>query len=62
MANLSPTHEETMAELEVVKEELRLNYLDNPQGKMRFLLHLTEPLHARDRVGTYGSQHLAEVV
>lgn len=39
MANLSPTYEETMAELEVVKEELRLNYLDNPQGKMRFLLH-----------------------
>ena len=33
MANLSPTHEETLAELEVVKEELRLNYLDNPQDR-----------------------------
>ncbi|MGB3975113.1 MAG: pitrilysin family protein [bacterium] len=39
MANLCPSPEETMSELEVVKEELRLNYLDNPQGRMRFLLH-----------------------
>jgi len=30
--------------------------------KLRFFPELTEPLHGRDRVGTYGSQHLAEVV
>lgn len=39
MAHLNPTPEETAAELEVVKEELRLNYLDNPTGRMRFELH-----------------------
>jgi zinc protease len=39
MAHLNPTPEETASELEVVKEELRMNYLDNPQGKLRFELY-----------------------
>lgn len=39
MANLCPSPEETLSELEVVKEELRKSYVDNPQGRMRFLLH-----------------------
>lgn len=39
MGHLCPTPEETAAELEVVKEELRLNYLDNPSGQMRFALY-----------------------
>ena len=39
MAHLNPTPEETAAELDVVKEELRLNYLDNPTGRIRFELH-----------------------
>jgi S-adenosylmethionine-diacylglycerol 3-amino-3-carboxypropyl transferase len=30
-------------------------------AKLRFFPELTEPLHRRDRVGTYGSLHLAEV-
>jgi S-adenosylmethionine-diacylglycerol 3-amino-3-carboxypropyl transferase len=29
--------------------------------KLRFFPELTAPLHERDRVGTYGSLHLAEV-
>ena len=39
MANLCPTPEESASELDVVIEELRLNYLDNPQGRMRFELY-----------------------
>ncbi len=35
---------------------------DRARFRLRFFPDLTEPLHARDRVGTYGSQHLAEVV
>ncbi len=31
------------------------------QTRLNFFPELTEPLHARDRVGTYGSLHLAEV-
>lgn len=31
------------------------------RGRLRFFPELTEPLHATDRVGTYGSQHLAVV-
>lgn len=30
-------------------------------GRLRFFPEITEPLHAADRVGTYGSQHLAVV-
>jgi len=30
-------------------------------AKLRFFPELTQPLHQRDRVGTYGSLHLAEV-
>ncbi|EMG37914.1 S-adenosylmethionine:diacylglycerol 3-amino-3-carboxypropyl transferase [Desulfocurvibacter africanus PCS] len=32
------------------------------RARLRFFPELTEPLHDRDRVGTYGSQHLAEVL
>ncbi|MBN1552948.1 insulinase family protein, partial [bacterium] len=39
MANLQPTPEEAAKELEVVKEELRLNYLDDPEGRLRFELY-----------------------
>ena len=35
---------------------------DRARCRLRFFPDRTEPLHARDRVGTYGSQHLAEVV
>jgi len=38
MANLQPTREEAGKELEVVQEELRLNYLDDPNGRLRFEL------------------------
>ena len=31
-------------------------------SRVRFFPHLTQPLHQTDRVGTYGSLHLAEVV
>uniref|UniRef100_I2Q5J7 S-adenosylmethionine:diacylglycerol 3-amino-3-carboxypropyl transferase n=1 Tax=Desulfovibrio sp. U5L TaxID=596152 RepID=I2Q5J7_9BACT len=31
------------------------------RSRLRFFPELTEPLHAADRVGTYGSQHLAVV-
>jgi S-adenosylmethionine-diacylglycerol 3-amino-3-carboxypropyl transferase len=31
------------------------------RGRLRFFPEITEPLHATDRVGTYGSQHLAVV-
>lgn len=34
---------------------------DAARNRLRFLPELTEPLHAADRVGTYGSQHLAVV-
>ncbi len=34
---------------------------DAIQTRLRFHPHLTEPLHRKDRVGTYGSLHLAEV-
>ena len=41
---------------------LDVSFLPEPaRGRLRFFPDLTEPLHARDRVGTYGSQHLAEV-
>jgi zinc protease len=39
MANLCPSPEETLSELDVVKEELRMSSIDNPQGRMRFLLY-----------------------
>nr|HPQ40014.1 insulinase family protein [bacterium] len=39
MAHLNPTRTEAASELDVVKEELRLNYLDNPTGRMRFELY-----------------------
>jgi S-adenosylmethionine-diacylglycerol 3-amino-3-carboxypropyl transferase len=31
------------------------------RDQLRFHPHLTAPLHAQDRVGTYASLHLAEV-
>ena len=31
-------------------------------AKLRFFPELTQPLHQVDRVGTYGSLHLAEVL
>ena len=34
---------------------------DAARRRIRFCPELTEPLHAADRVGTYGSQHLAVV-
>ncbi|MYL82447.1 DUF3419 family protein [Desulfovibrio aerotolerans] len=34
---------------------------DAARQRLRFLPELTQPLHAADRVGTYGSQHLAVV-
>jgi S-adenosylmethionine-diacylglycerol 3-amino-3-carboxypropyl transferase len=30
-------------------------------ARLRFFPELTQPLHQQDRVGTYGSLHLAEV-
>ncbi len=39
MENLKPTPEEAAAELDVVLEELRMTSLDNPQGRMQFLLN-----------------------
>ena len=38
MANLQPGREEAAKELDVVKEELRLNYMDDPMGRLRFEL------------------------
>lgn len=35
MANLQPSREEAATELEVVKEELRQGYIDDPMGKFR---------------------------
>jgi S-adenosylmethionine-diacylglycerol 3-amino-3-carboxypropyl transferase len=35
---------------------------DSVTGRLRFFPELTRPLHQVDRVGTYGSLHLAEVV
>jgi S-adenosylmethionine-diacylglycerol 3-amino-3-carboxypropyl transferase len=32
------------------------------RDRLRFFPKLTEPLHVADRVGTYGSLHLAEVI
>ena len=32
------------------------------RSNLRFFPEITEPLHCQDRVGTYGSQHLAEVL
>ena len=41
---------------------LDVSFVPEPaRQRLRFFPELTEPLHARDRVGTYGSQHLAEV-
>jgi S-adenosylmethionine-diacylglycerol 3-amino-3-carboxypropyl transferase len=34
---------------------------DRIRNRLRFFPEITEPLHACDRVGTYGSQHLAVV-
>ncbi len=34
---------------------------DPIRTRLRFHPHLTEPLHRKDRVGTYGSLHLANV-
>lgn len=34
---------------------------DDIVGRLRFRPDLTEPIHRKDRVGTYGSVHLAEV-
>jgi zinc protease len=36
MANLQPSRPEAASELEVVCEELRHNYIDNPEGRFRF--------------------------
>ncbi len=41
MANLQPTREEAARELDVVLEELRLNYMDDPMGKLRMQLNAT---------------------
>ncbi len=42
---------------------LDLDFLpDSVASRLRFFPHLTQALHLRDRVGTYGSLHLAEVV
>jgi S-adenosylmethionine-diacylglycerol 3-amino-3-carboxypropyl transferase len=42
---------------------LDLSFLpETVTAKLRFFPELTEPLHQRDRVGTYGSLHLAEVL
>lgn len=32
------------------------------RSRLQFFPEITEPLHVKDRVGTYGSQHLAEVL
>ncbi|MHC1788465.1 BtaA family protein [Solidesulfovibrio sp.] len=41
---------------------LDVSFVPGPaRQRLRFFPELTEPLHAADRVGTYGSQHLAEV-
>jgi S-adenosylmethionine-diacylglycerol 3-amino-3-carboxypropyl transferase len=32
------------------------------EARLRFRPDLTEPLHATDRVGTYGSLHFAEIL
>ncbi len=39
MANLQPTPEEAASELDVVLEELRQSYLDDPDGRLRFELY-----------------------
>ncbi len=39
MGYLEPTREEAARELEVVLEELRLNYIDDPGGKLRWELY-----------------------
>lgn len=39
MTNLEPTREEAATELEVVKEELRQGYIDDPMGRLRRLFH-----------------------
>ncbi len=39
MANLQPSREEAAKELDVVLEELRLHYLDDPSGRLRFELY-----------------------
>ncbi len=39
MANLEPSREEAATELEVVKEELRQGYMDDPMGRLRRLFH-----------------------
>ncbi len=41
-------------DLSFVPQEIR--------SRLRFFPHLTDPLHLTDRVGTYGSLHLAEVL
>jgi S-adenosylmethionine-diacylglycerol 3-amino-3-carboxypropyl transferase len=41
---------------------LDVSFVPEPaRRRLRFFPEVTEPLHARDRVGTYGSQHLAVV-
>lgn len=39
MGHLNPSREEAASELEVVKEELRNGYIDNPSGILRFELY-----------------------
>jgi S-adenosylmethionine-diacylglycerol 3-amino-3-carboxypropyl transferase len=40
-----------------------INFLPHSaKSSLRFFPHLTDALHAQDRVGTYGSLHLAEVL
>ncbi|MBN1357085.1 insulinase family protein [bacterium] len=39
MEHLQPTREEAARELEVVQEELRLNYIDTPRGLLRYELY-----------------------
>ena len=41
MANLQPTREEAEKELNVVLEELRLNYMDDPMGQLRMKMNDT---------------------
>ena len=36
-------------------------YPEEALARLAFRPDLTEPAHPHDRVGTYGSQHLAEV-
>ncbi|MBN1295434.1 insulinase family protein [bacterium] len=59
MAHLHPTIEESLSELEVVKEELRQGYIDNPSGRIRFDLYQQAFEHHPYKTLTIG--HLTDV-